>query len=255
MTPVLFVAWQDPEDRAWYTVGRLTRVDGVFRFEYTKGATRSHRFIPFGRMQRLDQVYESADLFPLFANRLLAKGRPEYRNFLHWLDLRDSEDDPLALLARTGGMRETDSLMVFPCPEPTPNGEYRSKFFAQGLRYLPDYVISAVNEIAPQSRLFLMPDPQNEHDRLAIALRIGDPMVLVGYCPRYLTEDVHYLLRVAGPGKIKVHAARINSDAPIQLRLLCDLTSEWPSGFRPCSAEDFQVLTPSTSRLSRTALA
>src|SRR6266540_654738 len=101
MTPVLFVAWQDPENRTWYTVGRLTRVGSVFRFEYTKGATRSPRFIPFGRMQKLEHVYESPDLFPLFANRLLAKGRPEYRDFLHWLDLRDNEDDPLALLART----------------------------------------------------------------------------------------------------------------------------------------------------------
>src|SRR6266852_6687237 len=104
---VLYVAWQDPEDRRWFPVAQLTREAGVYRFAYTKGATRSQRFIPFGRMTDLNVVYESAELFPLFANRLLSKERAEYKNFLHWLDVRETEDDPLALLARTGGTRET----------------------------------------------------------------------------------------------------------------------------------------------------
>ena len=248
MTRVLFVAWQDPEQRGWFTVGRLSREDGVYRFVYTKGAKRSSRFVPFGRMQDLDVAYESQDLFPLFANRLLAKGRPEYADFLSWLNVRDEADDPLALLGRTGGMRETDSLMVFPCPEPTSSGKYHASFFAQGLRYLPSHSVSAVNEIAPSTRLFLMPDPQNEHDRLAIALRTGDPKTLVGYCPSYLTADFHALLRVNAEA-VKVVAERVNAEAPIQLRFLCALTSPWPRGFTPCATEDFEPLAP-TARMS-----
>ena len=38
-------------------------------------------------MRDLHGVYESAVLFPLFANRLLSKTRPEYRDFLAWLDV------------------------------------------------------------------------------------------------------------------------------------------------------------------------
>ena len=240
MNEVLFLAWQDPETRGWYPVGRLSRDDGVYRFVYTKGAKRSKRFIPFGRMQDVTAAYESRELFPLFANRLLTKQRPEYKDFLDWLNVQDNEDDPLALLARTGGTRQTDTLMVFPCPSKS-DGMYRTKFFAQGLRYLSACSISAVNQISAGARLFLMPDPQNEHDRLAIALRTTDPKTLVGYCPSYLTEDFRRLLR-ARTHAVVVTAERVNASAPIQLRLLCDLVAPWPRTFRPCSTNDFKPL-------------
>jgi len=205
-------------------------------------------------MQELDVVYESQELFPLFANRLLQKERHEYRDFLHWLDVRESEDDPLALLARTGGARETDSLMMFPCPERTPLDMYQTKFFAQGLRYLPDYAVRAASDLPPQARLFLMPDPQNDRDRLAIGLRTDDPKALVGYCPRYLTDVFRFLLRTS-PNDVKVVAERVNPNAPIQLRLLCSLTAPWPKGFNPCSSEDFQALAHADSATPRPALA
>jgi len=67
----LYVAWQDPETRGWSPVARLSHRDGLYRFEYTKGA-KNQRFVPFGRLTKLDQVYYSYELFPLFANRLLA---------------------------------------------------------------------------------------------------------------------------------------------------------------------------------------
>jgi len=41
------------------------------------------------------------------------------------------------MLARSGGRRETDTLTVFPIPEPDSEGRYRLHFFLHGLRYLP----------------------------------------------------------------------------------------------------------------------
>jgi hypothetical protein len=85
----LYLAWQDPEDRHWFPVGRLSFDGHVYRFVYTKGAKQSPRFVPFGMMRDLHAVYESVVLFPLFANRLLSKTRPEYRDCLAWLDVPD----------------------------------------------------------------------------------------------------------------------------------------------------------------------
>lgn len=242
MTKVLYVAWQDPETRRWFPVGRLTRENGVYRFVYTKGAEASSNFIPFGRMKALHQVYESLQLFPLFENRLLGSKRPEYKDFLHWLNVREGEDDQIALLARSGGIRETDSLMVFPCPEPGPNHTYEINFFSHGLRHLPEHSIPLIDKLLPGERLYLMPDPQNPHDAMAIALRTSDPPTIVGYCPRYLTQDFHQLLRENDPDEVKVLVERVNSDAPIQLRLLCALVAPWPRNFSPCSGEEYMPL-------------
>ena len=113
----LYIAWQDPKDRAWLPVGQLTFDGNTYRFVYTKGAKQSSNFIPFGRMAKLEAVYESVDLFPLFANRLLAESRPEYKQFPDWLHVEENEAHPIAVRARTEGLRETDSLTVFPCPQ------------------------------------------------------------------------------------------------------------------------------------------
>jgi len=39
-----------------------------------------------------------------------------------------------------------------------------------------------------------------------------------------------------------LYVKRVNADAPIQLRLLCTLTADWPEDFKPCSSEDYQEL-------------
>ena len=238
----LFLAWQDPQTRRWLPVGRLTFDGSVYQFMYTQGAREAEKFIPFGRMRDLEVTYESDELFPLFANRLLPKSRPEYRRFLEWLNLRDDEDDPLALLARTEGRRETDSLEVFPCPQLDSHNEYHLHFFVHGVRHLPDAGIERIHKLQGRDRLFLMQDLQNPYDPQAFALRTDDPPTLVGYCPRYLTEDVFRVLDQCDHDGPKVTVERVNHEAPLQLRLLCDLTSCWPGTFQPCSGGLYEPL-------------
>jgi hypothetical protein len=237
----LYLAWQDPNSRHWLPVGKLSAEDGIYRFVYTKGAVLSKNFIPFGFMQDLHEIYRSRDLFPLFANRLISRKRPEYRDFLRWLDLVEDEADPLVLLARTEGVRETDSLTVFPCPEPDPEGKYVVHFFSHGLRHLSEEARSRINAIRAREKLYLLPDPQNPHDGYAIALRTDDPATIVGYCPRYISRDFLEILK-NNPDTVKVCVKRVNTDAPIQLRLLCTLTADWPENFKPCSSEYYQEL-------------
>jgi hypothetical protein len=238
----LYVAWRDPENRGWFPVGRLSFDGEVYRFVYTKGARKSPHFIPFGRMEDLDVVYESHELFPLFANRLLSKKRPEYQDFLRWLGIPAGQDDPLKLLARTGGIRETDTLAVFPCPERREDNTYCMQFFSHGLRYLSAGAIERVHNLHPAERLYLMLDPQNAHDPWAVMLRTDDPIALVGFCPRYFVQDFRFLLERCDPKAVQVVVMRVNPDAPTQLRLLCRLTALWPEGFRPCAEESYEPL-------------
>jgi hypothetical protein len=98
-------------------------------------------------MLDLDTSYTSEELFLLFANRLLAKTRPEYQAFLHWLPLQNDAEDPLALLALTGGGRETEALEIFLCLEPQGDGIYAMHFFSHGIRYLPEPAVKRVDTL------------------------------------------------------------------------------------------------------------
>lgn len=239
----LYLAWQDPDNRQWFPVGCLTFDNNLYRFVYTQGAVKSSRFIPFGRMTNLKAVYESEELFPLFANRLLSKSRPEYKDYLKWLKLEDDNNNPLDMLALTEGLRGTDSLEVFQCPLKTKDNKYEVSFFIHGIRHLPDYSINRVNNLESGEKLFLMRDIQNPYHSLAIALRTNDPVTIIGYCPRYLTNDFNHILDRRGENCPEVTVAQVNTEAPSQLRLLCKFISIWPKSFQPCSSELYQELT------------
>lgn len=236
----LFVAWQDPESRRWAPVGRLSRENGNYQFVYTHGAEEMPNFRPFGRMQDLHAVYKSAELFPLFANRILPKSRPEYQDYLSWLGLTGAQCDALEELARTGGLRATDSIELFPCPES--GKRYEVYFFCRGIRHLHAENQERARNLKPGERLHLMQDLQNEYDDMALLLRTGDPITLVGYAPRYYSAEFTQLISSTGPDQVKVTVEQVNRDAPIQYRVLCKLTSPWPENFMPCSGEEFKAL-------------
>jgi hypothetical protein len=236
----LFLAWQDPETRSWYPVGRLTYDGARYEFVYVHGAEEAQGFGGFEPLQSfpdLNVVYESAELFPLFSNRVLSRSRPDFEQYVQWLNLPENNDDPIALLAWSGGRRTTDTLEIFPCPEPDAQGQYHIHFFVHGLRHMPQAAIERVEWLRQGDQLLLMHDFQNPHDRNALILRTagveeGDVFV-VGYCPRYLTGDI-VNLRGSCPGYPLVTVDRVNlPPAPLQLRLLCNLSTCWPGGFRP----------------------
>lgn len=238
----LFVAWQDPQSRQWAPVGRLSRDDDQYHFVYTRGAKELANFTPFGRMGDLQAEYVSDELFPLFANRVLAKSRPEYDQYLSWLGMGRSEYDVLDELARTGGVRATDSLELFACPEPSKDHTYEVYFFCRGLRHLHQENQKRASELRPGERLYIMPDPQNEFDNMALLMRTGDPITLVGYAPRYFSTEFTRLMEIVDKQDVKVTVEKVNLDAPLQYRILCRISSPWPQNFQPCEQGWFQSL-------------
>ena len=177
----LFLAWQDPQSRTWFPIGRLTREAGMYHFSYLQGALQAKEqanFQPIWAFPNFYQHYTSIDLFPLFANRLLRPSRPDYKDFVQWLNIPATDKDPIALLARSGGRRKTDSFEVFPCPERDAQGEYHIHFFAHGLRHFPEEAQTYVQSLQPKTRLFITHDMQNSMDSRALILR---------------TEDLHFV--------------------------------------------------------------
>jgi HIRAN domain len=242
MNHALLVAWRSgsPERGGWGPVGRLDYHDTVYRFVYTKGARSLAGFQPFPEMEDLEEIYESTELFPMFANRLLPATRPEYDAYLRWGGFDPSNPpDPISILGVTEGMRQTDSIEVFPCPTPDNDGCYVNKFFVHGLRYMAPAAHEKVNQLTPGQKLFLMADLSNPSDQQAVALRTETERLLLGYVPRYLARDVWKLLVECDLSTITVCVERVNCDAPLQQRLLCRMCACWPEEFSPCNDEAF----------------
>jgi HIRAN domain len=234
----------EPQNGGWSPIGRLEFDTGIYRFVYTQGARTAQGFAPFSGMENLEEVYESTDLFPIFANRLLPVSRPEYEAFLKWSGFDAANPpDPLMLLGVTEGIRRTDFIEVFPCPVPDAHGCYLNKFFLHGLRYMPEAAKERVQLLKEGEPLYLMPDLMNEADNDAVALRTTEgERFMLGYVPRYLAKDVWKIMQGCHRDFINVFVHRVNQDAPLQQRLLCRMEACWPEGFKPCSGEEFQPI-------------
>ena len=245
---ILFLAWQDPVRRRWFTVGRLLRRRNKYVFTYTKGARAAQKsgFEPLVSFPVLEKHYESDEIFPLFANAVLSPNRPEYTNLIKWLSISHDKADPIAILARTGGNSMTETLEIFPCPEPDSDNTYLVHFFVRGLRHQSPCAIDRVKTLKPGEELLLMADLQNPHDPNAYALRTAEQnkndMHLLGYLPRYLAGELKRFER-SDITKAIVEVVQVNaSPAPIHFRVLCRMRMPWPEGHVPFSTEEYQPL-------------
>lgn len=237
----LYVAWQDPETRRWSPVARLTKADGKYVLRYTAGSLISSRFVPFSRMRDLYQQYESTSLFPLFANRLLPKSRPEYNDYMAWMGLPSGSDD-MEILARSLGIRATDSIQVIPSPDRTGDGRFNLTFFAHGLGHLPASTLQRLEALEPGAQLYAMLDVMNPHDANAVSLRTDDPACLAGYVPRFLARDLREVVSRSQAGNALLRVERFNQSAPSQMKLLCHFSAPWPEGFQAYADEEYALL-------------
>jgi HIRAN domain len=255
----LFLTWQDAISRAWFPIGKLTHDGQRYCFVYIQGALQAQsvaNFRPLLAFPDFYQTYTSIELFWPFANRLLNKSRPEYQEFIDWLNLDsngnpgslvkplvDARIDPITLLGRSGGKRVTDSLEVFPMPERNAAGEYEIHFFTHGLRHYPASAQQRATECNIGEELMLMHDIQNEYDAHALMLRTIDRHN-IGFCPRYLVKDFFKLVGKQ-PQAVKVVVEKVNlAPTPLQFRLLCKLTAKWTQEFQPFSGDEYQSILP-----------
>ena len=242
----LFLIWRSINNNRWYPIGKLTNSDH-YHFEYVQGVLEAEKdcgFKPLESFPSFKEQYSSDDLFPLFKNRVLQKNRPDYKDYINYLNLKDGEDDPIAILGRSAGRRETDFFELFPLPERDSDGKYHIHFFVRGISHLPKSSLNRINELKENERLILVHDFQNKYDENAFMLRTDDSskrfekdLHILGYLPRFLTKD---MLTIKNQGAFEVYVERVNkSSIPSQFRLLCNMTADWPISLKPFSSNIF----------------
>jgi|AntRauTorckE6833_2_1112554.scaffolds.fasta_scaffold02824_2 hypothetical protein len=243
----LFLAWQDKgKTRRWFPIGRLDAdlKEPVFKFGYVKGAERAYQeagFQPLDAFPDFKKRYISSDLFPLFKNRVMSKGRDEFLNHLNQLDLDQSNSDPLSILEVSGGTRRTDNLEVFPKIFKNNRGEFSTRFFLRGWRYVNEFSKNRVQNLEPNQNLGVSIELNNPATGLAVQL-FADDYCMVGWTPRYLVQDILESIS-QDPMNIKAKVVKVNpAPAPSQERVLVQLQGKWPEDYEPMSGADFREL-------------
>ena len=246
----LFIAWKDSANtRAWYPVGRLDAdvEKQPYRFRYLQGALEANRecgFVPFDSFPQFEKNYVSAELFPLFANRLQNPSRPSFQEYLRRLDFEfDAPDaiDPIEMLATSEGRRVTDNLEVFPKVERSVDGSFSIKFFLHGWRHIHPYAAERIGTLQANERLGVSIETTNPVTTWALQIQTAD-YVIIGWAPRYLFEDlIHVIIEGACP--VEATVARFNpAPAPPGQRLMVRFRGCWPEGYEPMSSEKFRAL-------------
>ncbi len=243
----LFLAWKSPQTRSWHVIGRLTREHDGYRFGYTQGAEDAQRNAGFNPEQMLpmfpatNESYWSSELFAPFRNRIPSESRPDFKEYLKWLDLDQAASEPMMFLIKSAGRRATDDFELFPVPDLDRDGCFISTFFVHGIRHLPPASLERVSHLNPGDKLEIMQEPGNAHDPLALKLQTID-RAPVGYCPRYLLPDIRTVVaECVFPCEFEI--VRVNPPpAPLQFRLLCRMTGCWPNGFVPMRTAEFQPI-------------
>ena len=244
-TKALFLSWQDKQhSRQWFPVGRLDADVGrsEYRFRYTGGAERARReaaFLPAIDFPELREDYRSSELFPLFRNRVMAPGRPDFVDYLNALDLTE-QADPVEILSVDGGSRVTDAFEVFPKIEKGADGGFRCRFFLHGWRHVNSNAQERINELKPDEKLYVTLELTNPETGLAVQIQTLD-YHMVGWAPRYLVDDLMRAM-AESPGTYAARVVKVNPlPAPSKQRLLIEMTGNW-GGHEPMTGEDFVPL-------------
>jgi hypothetical protein len=244
----LFLAWQAPDIRHWFPVGRLDADSdhAKYFFQYTQGAldAKDCGFHPMPSFPEFDKCYESGELFPMFRNRVLGSQRKDFDIYLRTLAL--DHNDPIEILAITGGERQTDSFEVFPKIEKQTDGSFRCRFFLHGLRYMP--------ELSQQRAMLLQPG-----EELGVSIELTNPKTgvafqltsrnydFVGWTPRYLVRDL--LHSFTDVSMLRATVIKVNpNEVPANRRVLVEFQGHLPASVEPMTGPAFQPIVTSGTK-------
>ena len=246
-TEELLVVWQDPESRRFVPIGRLARAGDQYEFSYTKAAGAADlRPLPG---LRLDQRYRGP-LPPVFMQRVMGDGRPDFEQYVRRLGLSRAEATPWEQIVRSAGHRAGDTLQFIPLPR-VDNGRALARFLVNGVRHIPDYrggrrrVTAeqhrrALDSLTRGSALVVQAD-DNPHDPDACLVTHDE--IPIGWVPRILSRDLRELGR---HGTVHVGVIRVGDpDGPAHLRLAVELNTAAPPGFRFDPDGQWEPLVPS----------
>jgi len=237
----LIVTWQNPRTRKIAAIGQLDYLDGEYTFAYLRSAPTVEGFRPLLGFQDFGRRYTSDRLFPIFSQRVMGTGRPDFARYLDLLRL-SADASPLRILGRSGGRREGDSLFLLQRPSVEDDGSSRAVFFVHGVRHIAE-ASERVTRLAEGEELALQPESQNPVNARALLVTARDSAPL-GYVPDLLLDYLHQLRRVKSPKLIVLQAN--SEDSPPNLRLLVECTGELPAGYVPFSGSEWALANPAS---------
>ena len=213
-----------------------------YRFRYIGGAKRAQEEVGFPLLIEfpdLKEDYQSAELFPLFQNRVMNRARPDFTEYLHRLDLTE-EADPIEILSTNGGHRVTDAYEVFPKIEKDDTGSFSCRFFLHGWRHINEAANDRIDRLEHGEELYVTLELTNPATGLAVQMQTTD-YYMIGWAPRYLVADLVAAM-AEGPGRFGAKVVRINPQTILlKQRVLIEMYGCWDK-YEPMSGEDFKPL-------------
>ena len=239
----LYLGWRDKERRQWYPVGRLDAEADLpqFRFRYTAGAERAKKevgFPPLYDFPDMEGDYRSPELFAIFRNRVIARGRPDRAQYLDCLDLPESANS-VEILSVNGGHRVTDSFEVFPKIEKDQSGNFACRFLLHGLQDASASTLQRIDQLKKGEELHVALESTDSKDQRAVQIQTKDHHA-IGRVPRYLVGDI--VAAMAESPAYSAHVVKVNlQPAPLNQRVLIEMGGRW-TAYEPMGSEDFLPL-------------
>lgn len=185
----LYLIWKDPRSRRNYIVGKLFGGDS-YAFEYF-GEYEEAKAAGWELLKAFPEVkrYESPSLFAAFASRLPDPKRRNIDSILHKYGLDNF--DGYELLRRSTGRLPIDTY-EFIDPILPEERNVTKEFYVVGIRHNARCVgldCGQLPSVSLGDDVILQLEPENEHDKYAVAVRTQHGEML-GYIPRYYSEGV-----------------------------------------------------------------
>lgn len=233
----IYLAWQDPNQRVWFPVGRLVYDDASsdsYQFTYLKGAEKARQeagFLQIPGFPDWNRLYTAEMMFPTFRNRVMNAARPDRSEYLHQLGLDVANWNEVTELSITGGLIHADRFEAFPEIVPAEDGRIESRCVLHGLRHTNEDSIrrSELLEIGEDLQLaFELNNPVTGH---ALSVKTRDQYIL-GWLPHYLVSPLHQdNAWIVSEAQAKV--ARVNMNSPLSNRVLVDFSGKLPPACNP----------------------
>lgn len=240
----LFISWQNSISRAWYVIGKLSQQQDGYIFQYVQGARKAQQdgFLYLDSMSDLYAIYRSEQLFPFLKNRLLSPRRPEYPQFISWLGFTGNPSD-IEVLARSSGTKVTDNLQTFSPISFNQHNEFCCYFFVHGTQHGNQHE-QHIFHLKCGDKLTLKCEPDNPFDKNAVLVCENNPNIRLGYCPRYLAEEISTMLD-DNLDYYRLSVERIEPNAPKNYRLMCRFEGRVKSDIdtKMIASKDYEPIT------------
>lgn len=239
----LVVTWQHPETRDVSPVGLLAWDGASYSFDYLEAARDVDDFRLLLGFPELTEHYTSAELFPIFQERVLDPKRPDFERYVTDLRLDSETASPWEQLARSGGGSESDTLQLYPVPS-FHGDQWQIRFLVNGIRHLMsksvdvegamkgsyseselEAILASLQQGEPLRVLHEQANPFSKTAVLVLTLG-GRP---IGYVPNWISEEI---LPMLDSDELHFSVDQVNPDtAGWHLRLLVLLSIAKPADY------------------------